>query len=144
MAAGNKNPHGAYLRVAQRREAGDGKREELETLRPRHPARARRRQRRGDRNTNPEGLGSPHACRRNCPNYRGDITHASLSHFLWPPEVREGKTRILRPQGNGTCAEALLMPRSPSASSLRIGRKLVSTQLPSDRSDNSAAPAGKR
>lgn len=39
MAAGNKgNPHGAYLRVAQRREAGDGKREELESLRPRSGA----------------------------------------------------------------------------------------------------------
>ena len=77
------------------------------------------------------------------PNYSGDTTHASLSHFLWRPEVR-GKKRLLRPQGNGTCAEALLMPRNPRASSLRIGRKLVSTQLPRDRSDNSAAPAGKK
>ena len=78
------------------------------------------------------------------PNYRGDTTHASLSHFLWRPEVSGGKKRLLRPQGNGTCAEALLMPRRARALSLRIGRKLVSTQLPIDRSDNSAAPAGKK
>lgn len=108
------------------------------------PARARRRQRRGDRNTNPEGLGSPHARRGNYPNYRGDTTDASPSHFLWRPEVREGKKRLLRPQGNGTCAEALSILEVLVPAVCGLVESWCPTQLPSDRSGNSAVPAGER
>ena len=108
------------------------------------PARARRRQRPRDRNANPEGLGSPQAGRGNCFNYRGDITHASLSHFLWRPEVRKGKKRLLRPQGNGTCAEALSVVEVLAPAVCGLVESWCPSQLPSDRSDNSAVPAGER
>lgn len=68
----------------------------------------------------------PRAGGGNCPNYHGATAQAPRSHFLCRPEGTEERKKLPLPRGDGTCAEAPLTPkRSPSASNLRIGRKLV-------------------
>lgn len=74
MAAGNKGRrHGGYLRVALRREAGCGDRNNSGAC-DRAPALWRRG--RDGANENPESPGFPHAGGGNCPDYRGDTAHA--------------------------------------------------------------------
>lgn len=102
MAAGNKgNPHGAYLRIAQRGnrrwEAGGA----------REPAtRARRDKGEVTGTLTPRDWGPLTPAEKLPELPRGDTTHASPSHFLWRPS-QEGKKRLLRPQGNGTCASTI-------------------------------------